>query len=80
MPKNKFLQALTDLANEHGVVCFAVSAVLPSEEGFAIVGGCASRLDDTQPESAQVVESMRGAVESAIEKLKSGTIETTYLN
>lgn len=80
MAKSAFLQAVTDLANEHGVVCFAVAAAVPSDAGFEVVGGAASRLDDTHPETEQVVESLRKAVEGAFDKMKSGKIETTYLN
>lgn len=77
--KSPFLQAVTDLAKEFDVIAFAISAVLPTEEGFGIASGAASRMAGNSEEAEQVTAAMEDAVKKAI-KLIAGQSGPTYMN
>lgn len=79
-PKTPFLEAVTELAKEHSVIAFVISAVLPIEDGFGISAGAASRLDEGAPENEEIMTAMEEAVGSAVEKLKTGSMTSSYLN
>lgn len=73
-PTTPFLKAITDLAKEFDVIAFAVSAVLPTDEGFGIVSGAASRMDDKNPETERVVATMEDSVIKAIKMVGGRTV------
>lgn len=77
-PIDPFLQAVTDLANEHGVAAFAMAAAVPSGDDLLIVGGSASGLSVTDPLNDQVLDAMANAVHGAMMKLR--TPGSTLLN
>lgn len=78
--KTSFLEAVTDLAKEHNVVAFVIAAVTPTEDGFALSAGAASRLDENAPENDEVMQAMEDSIASAIVKLRTGMVGGGYLN
>ena len=71
MTKHPFLQAITDLANEHGLAAFAVAAALPNGDDMEIIGGAASGMPVMDPLNDEVLDSMTNAVNAAIRNLRT---------
>lgn len=70
-PPNPFLQAVTDLANEHGVAAFALAAAIPDGDDLAIIGGAASGLPASDPLNDEVLHAMQNAVHAALMNLRT---------
>lgn len=70
-PIDPFLQAVTDLANEHNVTAFAMAAAVPAGDDLLIIGGSACGLPASDPLNDQVLDAMSNAVHGALMKLRT---------
>jgi len=78
--RTSFLEAVTELAKAHDVVAFVIAAVTPTEDGFGLSAGAASRLDENAPENEEVMQAMEESIASAVLKLRAGVVGSGYLN
>ena len=78
----EFMKLVTALAEDQGLAALVVAAVVPSEDGFTVGAGAASRMDDTSGGTDTVLDAMTDAAQKAVAKLKKEPEEPfkSYLN